>query len=185
MAIDKIDWHWDSVTDATTDYEHWERAGAHIGYYLEWAFRRGFANTEIHGSTDEVENIFDSGVNGVQFLIDYCDTKFWDDDLNEEGQRFTSYAYDKYVENFEKITGHKMYTKNYNQQDLQAVSKYLDEIYENYLNNPQQIQAKNESHNAINEKIFSSKLNQIVLITFVLVIFAVMIYGIVLAFTLI
>lgn len=78
-----------------------------------------------------------------------------------------------------------MYTENYNQQDLQAVSKYLNEIYENYLNNPQQIQAKNESRNAINEKILSNKLNQIVLITFVLAIFAVMIYGIVLAFTLI
>lgn len=78
-----------------------------------------------------------------------------------------------------------MYTENYNQQDLQAVSKYLNEIYENYLNNPQQIQAKNESRNAINEKILSDKLNQIVLITFVLAIFAVMIYGIVLAFTLI
>ena len=121
MAIDRIDWHWDSVTDATSDDEHWEGAGAHIGYYLEWAFRRGFANTEIHGSTDEVENIFDSGVNGVQFLIDYCDTKFCDDNLNEEGQRFTSYAYDKYVENFEKITGHKMYTKNYNQQDSETL----------------------------------------------------------------
>ena len=101
------------------------------------------------------------------------------------------YVYDKYADNFEEITDHKMYTKNYNQQDLRAVFKYLDEMYENYLKNPQQKQAKKESHNTINEKIDSSNLNtsnkliQIVLITFVLAIFAIMIYGIVLAFTLI
>ena len=184
MAIDRIDWHWDGVTDAVSDDEHWERAGAHIGYYIEWAFNKGWANPDVH-SAEDIQDVLNSNINGLQYLMEYCDAKFLDDDLNEEGKRFTSYAYHKYVEDFEKITGHKMYTKNYNRQDLQAVFKYLDEIYENYLNNPQQIQAKNESRNAINEKILSSKLNQIVLITFVLVIFAVMIYGIVLAFTLI
>ena len=147
MAIDRIDWHWDSITDAVSDDEHWERAGAHIGYYIEWAFRKGFENPEIHGSSDEIEEIFDSGVNGVHFLIDYCDTKFWDDDLNEEGQRFTSFAYDKYVNDFEKIVGHKPYTNRYNQEDLEAVSKYLDELYEEYLKNAPQVQTLVQKNN--------------------------------------
>ena len=34
MKIDRIDWHWDDAIDAVSDDEHWERAGAHIGYYI-------------------------------------------------------------------------------------------------------------------------------------------------------
>ena len=183
MAIDRIDWHWDAIIDATSDEEHWEKAGAHIGYYIEWAFRNGFANPEIHGSTDEVKEILDSGVNGVQFLIDYCDAKFWDDDLNEEGKNFTSFVYEKYIENFEKIVGHKLYTKVYNQQDLQAVFKYLDKVYEDYLNNPPQFsQTPNKKKlDFLGEK----KSLQIILIIIVIAIFAIMVYGIVLAFSLI
>ena len=188
MAIDRIDWHWDSVTDATSDDEHWEKAGAHIGYYIEWAFRKGFANPEIHGSTDEVEDILDSGVNGVQFLIDYCDTKFWNDDLNEEGKNFTSFAYEKYVQNFEKIVGHKLYEKKYNQQDLQAVSNYLDKVYEAYLNNPPVLQIqvqkddgnyttinveKKESKNKDTSKLVAIIISIIVIVTF----FGVLVYG--------
>lgn len=153
MAIDRIDWHWDEVTDVVSDDEHWERAGAHIGYYIEWAFRKELANPEIHGSIEDIQDIFNSNVNGLQYLIEYCDAKFWDDDLNEEGKKFTSYAYEKYVENFEKIVGHKLYTKNYNQQDLQAVSNYFDKVYEDYLANVQAEQIKKEQNNVIANEI--------------------------------
>ena len=56
--------------------------------------------------------------------------------MNEEGLNFTLFAYDKYLRNFESIVGHKPYIKNYNQQDLQSVSKYLDKVYSDYLANP-------------------------------------------------
>lgn len=32
MTIDRIDWHWDSITEDIPEKEHLERAGAHIGY---------------------------------------------------------------------------------------------------------------------------------------------------------
>ena len=153
MAIDRIDAHWDDAIDAVSDDEHWERAGAHIGYYIEWAFRKGFANPEIHGSIEDIQNIFNSNVNGLQYLNEYCDGKFWEDDLNEEGKRFTLYAYDNYVENFEKIVGHKLYSKNYNEQDLQAVSNYLDKVYEDYFTRLQVNPTKKENHNAIEKDI--------------------------------
>lgn len=137
MAIDRIDAHFDAMIDKmnvdVSDNKYWKRAGVHIGYYIEWAFYVGFANPEIHGSIEEIQDIFDSNYNGLQFLIEHCDGKFCDDDLNAEGKRFTSYVYDKYIENFEKIVGHKLYTKDYNEQDLQAVSEYLDKVYEKYL----------------------------------------------------
>ena len=137
MTFDRIDWHLDSVSDEIPEDERWELAGAHIGYFMEWAIKKGFApsNSETH-DVDEYKKVMNSEVSGIQFLIEYCDTKFWDSDLNEEGQKFTSFAYNKYLDNFEEIVGHKPYGHKYNQQVLQSISKYLDKVYSDYLANP-------------------------------------------------
>jgi len=137
MAIDKIDWHRDAITDEISDDENWEKAGAHIGYFIEWAYKKGFApsNPETN-DVDECEKVINSEINGVQFLIENCDSKFWEEDLNEQGQKFAEFAYDVYLQNFETIVGHKPYTTMYNQQDLKNVSKYLDKVYLGYLENP-------------------------------------------------
>jgi len=137
MTIDRIDWHWGSITDELPEDEHWERAGAHIGYFIEWAYKKGFApsNPETH-DVDEYNKVVNSEKNGIQFLIENCDTKFWEADLNEQGQNFAHFAYDTYLGNYETIIGHEPYTANYNQQDLQSVSKYLDKVYSDYLVNP-------------------------------------------------
>ena len=137
MTIDRIDWHLDSVFDEIPEEERWELAGAHIGYFIEWAYKKGFSpnNPETHNA-DEYKKVVNSEVSGVQFLIENCDTKFWDSDLNEEGQKFTSFAYNKYLDNFERVVGHEPYSRKYNQQDMQSVSKYLDTVYSEYLADP-------------------------------------------------
>lgn len=148
MAIDRIDWHWDAITDNVSEDEHWERAGAHIGYYMEWAYKRGFAPN--NSETNDIENyqkVVNSEINGVEFLINYCDCKFWEIDLNEEGQKFTSYAYDAYINNLERILEHKPYIEKYNQLDLQKVFKYLDKVYEEYVINPQIYKIKEKKRN--------------------------------------
>jgi len=137
MAIDRIDWHWDAIVEDIPDDEHWERAGAHIGYFLEWSYKKGFAptNPETH-DVDEYQKVVNSEKTGIQFLIENCDTKFWEEDLNDQGQKFASFAYGTYLDNLETILDHKPYTEKYNRQDLQNVSKYLDEVYSDYLANP-------------------------------------------------
>ncbi len=136
MAIDRIDWHLDSVTGDISEDELWERAGAHIGYFLEWAYKKGFAPSDPETyDVEECQKVINSEKNGIQFLIENCDTKFWEEDLNEQGQKFASFAYDMYINNLETILGHKPYTERYNQQDLQNVSKYLDKVYAEYLTN--------------------------------------------------
>ena len=137
MTIDRIDWHWDSVSDEVPEDERWEIAGAHIGYFLEWAYKNGFApnNPEIC-DLDEYEKVANSEVSGIQFLIKYCDTKFWSEDLNEDGQRFTSFAYGLYLANYETIIGHDPYCQKYNPLDLQNVSKYLNQVFSDYSRNP-------------------------------------------------
>ncbi len=148
MAIDRIDWHWDSVTDDISEDEHWERAGAHIGYFIEWAYKKGLApdNSETN-DVEEYQKVINSEKNGIQFLIENCDTKYWEEDLNEQGQKFASFAYDMYLSNLEMILGHKPYTENYNKQDFQKVSEYLDKVYADYLTNPtpEPIKEENQS----------------------------------------
>jgi len=134
MTIDRIDWHYDSVTDETLEEDRLEKAGAHIGYFMEWAYKNGFAptNPETH-DVDEYNKVTNSEISGLQFLIENCDTKFWDVDLNEEGQKFAIFAYEKYLNDYEKVVKHKAYTKKYNLQDKQYVFKYLDGVYADYL----------------------------------------------------
>jgi len=137
MTIDRIDWHCDAITDEISEEEHLERAGAHIGYFIEWAYKKGFApsNPETH-AVDEANKVVNSEINGVKFLIENCDTKLWEEDLNEQGQKFAKCVYGAYLENFEAIVGHKPYTTKYNQQDLENVSKYFDKVYLDYLATP-------------------------------------------------
>lgn len=152
MAIDRIDWHWDSVTDDVSEDEHWERAGAHIGYYIEWAYKKGFAPNDFEtNDVNEYQKVINSEVSGIQFLIENCDTKFWDVDLSEEGQKFTTFAYDTYVNNLEAILGHKPYTEKYNQKDLQSVCNYLDKVYEEYITNKLNEQIEKEIQNNPNK----------------------------------
>ena len=145
MTIDRIDWHWDAITEDIPEDEHWERSGAHIGYFLEWAYKKGFAptNLETH-NIDEYKKVVNSEKTGIQFLIENCDTKLWEENLNDQGQKFTAFAYSAYLDNLETILDHKPYTEKYNQQDLQNVSKYLDAVYSDYLANPQLEFAKKE-----------------------------------------
>ena len=137
MTIDRIDRHWEAITDEISDDEHWERSGAHIGYFMEWAYKKGFApdNPETH-DVEEYKKVVNSKKNGLQFLIENCDAKFWEEDLSEQGQKFAKFAYDTYLHNFETIVGHEAYTTKYNQQDLNNVSAYLDKVYLDYLANP-------------------------------------------------
>jgi len=130
MTIDRIEWHMDAIADDIPEDECYEIAGAHIGYFLEWAYKKGFAPYDPEtNDIDESHKVVNSMKNGIEFLIENCDTKLWKEDFNEQGQKFASFAYDAYVSNFEAIVGHKPYIEKYNQQDLNSVSSYLDDVY--------------------------------------------------------
>jgi len=133
-TIDRIDWHWDNITDEIPEGEYEERAGAHIGYFIEWAYKQGFMpdNLKTH-EIDEYKMVVSSEKSGIQFLIENCDGKFWKEDLNKEGQEFTAFAYGQYMRDLEEILEDKPYSARYNQQDLQNVFKYLDGVYADYL----------------------------------------------------
>lgn len=172
MTVDRIEWHDEFVDDSISEDERYEIAGAHIGYYIEWAYKKGFApNAEAPELNEQYQKLINSEVNGIQFLIENCDTKFWESDLNEEGQNFTVYAYDTYVENLRSILGHEPYTEKYNKEDYQKVSNYLDKIYEEYLND---LKAEN-AHTELKKKVLIRdriRLGNMAILVFLLVVSA-------------
>ena len=117
-TIDRMDWHYaDNFPKNLPE----ENSGTHIGFYLTWIIQNDLIG-EMHSedSPDEIQTIKSREMTGREFLIDFCDGKFWDDDLNEEGLDFTLYYY----------TGKSTSTfKNYMDDYCHVLGKNNDSIY--------------------------------------------------------
>lgn len=94
MAIDRMDWHYESVEECNLPENN---AGTHIGMFLAWAINRNFLgefHTDEEGSLEYIDKVKNRVCTGVEFLIDMCDEKFWDEDLNEEVYEFVKDYYE-------------------------------------------------------------------------------------------
>lgn len=91
MAIDRVDWHY--TAEYPNDLAE-ENSGTHIGMYLAWIINYNLVG-ELHLEEDaeELQAVRERTMTGKDFLIKLCDTKFWDEDLNEEGLAFTEHYY--------------------------------------------------------------------------------------------
>ncbi|MBQ8167340.1 MAG: hypothetical protein IJZ96_09950 [Lachnospiraceae bacterium] len=110
FTIDRIDYYYDkaletycqmkkiSPEDATEEQMEkvWLYAGNHIGFFLTWVIKRGFVG-EIHKEYDSeaVGKVMSEEISGTQFLIDYCDTKLWSEDLDDSLVPFVKAYYEK------------------------------------------------------------------------------------------
>ena len=94
MAIDRIDWHGESAEQVGFPYEN---GGTHIGIYLAWIINNQLEG-EFHQeeSANELEQLRTRQMTGRQFLINMCDEKFWEEDLNEQGFEFTHAYYESH-----------------------------------------------------------------------------------------
>lgn len=99
-SIDRIDWH---QTEDFPKNVPLENGGTHIGMYLNWIIENNLIG-EIHltESTNALEDVKARKITGRDFLIEYCDGKFWEEDLNEIGLEFTKdyYLTDKYFTDY-------------------------------------------------------------------------------------
>ena len=112
-SIDRADWHYGG--DYPKDLPI-ENGGTHIGMFINWIIENDLiGNLHIEDSKQGISDVKSRKINGTDFLFKYCDEKFWDEDLNEEGLAFTKYyyqnpkdleeVYGKYIEDYEKILG--------------------------------------------------------------------------------
>lgn len=91
MKYDDASWHSDG--DFPPDLR--ERAGAtHIAMFVSWAMLNGLAG-DLHTSEfpDDLAKLSAREVTPVEWFLSVCDGKFTDEDLNDEGNRFTKAYY--------------------------------------------------------------------------------------------
>jgi dihydrofolate reductase len=115
MAYDRADWHYGGDYPAELPPEN---GGTHIGMFLAWAIIN-----DLHGdlhreeSQASVERVKKRAMTGREFLFKECDEKFWDNDLNDEGNAFASWYYESegdhisnYLEDYEAALGRDLPT---------------------------------------------------------------------------
>lgn len=105
MAYDRADWHYGG--DYPQDLPA-ENGGTHIGMFLAWAATAGLIGEfHIEESAEDLGRLRSREVTGCQFLFSACDEKFWEEDLNEEGNAFAKdyYATDLYFGDYTDALG--------------------------------------------------------------------------------
>jgi len=104
MAYDRFDWHYGS-DDYPSDLPS-ENGGTHIGIFLAWAIINNLEGEELQeDSKESLDAVRQMSMTGREFLIKECDEKFWDIDLNDEGNDFAKHYYETndYIDDYSNI----------------------------------------------------------------------------------
>ncbi len=127
MGYDKMDWHYGGKYPAELPFEN---GGTHIGMFLAWCIINGLSG-EFHDeeSPEALKAVRERRMTGREFLQQMCDEKFWEEDLNDEGNRFAKHyysgpdgkGYGTYLEDYEALLA----------QDLPS-TYHVDDTWENY-----------------------------------------------------
>ncbi len=127
-SIDRYDWHFDSAaeiycqkhgksSDELSDEDYDEIAlfaANHIGMFLVWIIDNHFEGEEHKEENAEaLEAVRGRTMSGTEFLMNYCDGKFWKDDLCVEILPFVEWYYydsdNRYLDDYTKATENKGY----------------------------------------------------------------------------
>ena len=124
-SIDRMDWHYggDFPEGLPT-----ENGGTHIGMYLAWVINNDLiGEMHVEDASESILAVKNRQITGRDFLIQECDEKFWNDDLNEEGLAFTNYYYSD-------DSGMKLYIQDYEQILSNEVEStyYVEDTWNNY-----------------------------------------------------
>ena len=105
MAIDRFDWHFDSaaeeyrethgITGELTDDQRDEvclYAADHIGLFLRWVIENGYEGVE--SDPEGCERVRSGEITGAEYLLGYCDGKFWDSDICDKIRPFVAEYYE-------------------------------------------------------------------------------------------
>lgn len=120
---DDASWHYGG--DFPNDLPR-ENGATHIGMFLTWCIDNDLLSEEqIEDSEDEIESVKNRKMTGAEFLIDLCDEKFTDYDLNDIGNEFAS---DYYEDGTEFSKKHKNYFGDYAEIfDIKVIDNNLDQ----------------------------------------------------------
>ncbi len=102
-SIDRMDWHYGGDFPENLPQEN---GGTHIGMFLTWIIENDLIS-ELHreDSQEAILKVINHQMTGRDFLIEQCDEKLWEDDLNEQGLLFTKHYYesDIYIQDYSEL----------------------------------------------------------------------------------
>lgn len=137
MAIDRIDWH-SGADNFPSELKH-EAGGTHIGMFIAWILNNNLEG-ELHRteSQESISKVKNREMTGTEFLINECDEKFWEDDLNTEGLEFTKFYYESnaYFSDYEKALAANeptLYHVPDTWDNYDKISVLIDKAYKKWL----------------------------------------------------
>ena len=131
-SIDRADWHYGNDFPENLPEEN---GGTHIGMYLNWIIDNELIGKfHLTESKDGIEKVKSGEITGRDFLFDYCDGKFWNEELNEIGLEFTEsyYSSDKYFGDYAKVLANELdniYEVKDNRQNYSLIKEKLDQRF--------------------------------------------------------
>lgn len=149
MSIDRYDWHYDSaakayrernnITGELTDERSDEvclYASDHIGLFLRWIIENGFEGEE--SDPEGCERVRKGEITGAQYLMEYCDGKFWDSDICNEIKPFVAEYYESdkslYFNDLGTLPDYKIYETISDSKEYNAIKPYIDKAYKEFTN---------------------------------------------------
>ncbi len=119
FCCDKVDYYWDIAIETfckihnkemsnfdpenlNEDEENiiWEYAGNHIAFFLIWAFQNQIGDEEMF-EEEELQLLRREEISGTEFVMEYCDGKFYSDLIKATYRSFLEdYYMRKYMQDY-------------------------------------------------------------------------------------
>ena len=140
MAIDRIDWHYDSAAevfrretgktepDGSDENTICRRAGNHIGLFIMWLVKNDLLDAE-EGDPDAAELVRNEEMLGVDYLMDCIDGKLWDSDIRGFAVQAVGDIYDDYLEIYSSWINGAEYSAVSSWEDYRSLAALLDEKF--------------------------------------------------------
>ena len=116
-----------------------ENAATHIGMFLTWCINNNLLSEELEeDSKDEIQSVKRREMTGAEFLIDLCDEKFSQHDLNDLGNGFAKAYYNDDTAFGKKFNSFgddysETFDRKAEENDFEYESFYhVEDTYENY-----------------------------------------------------
>lgn len=141
MTYDRIDWHSGNNFPKELPLKN---GGTHIGMFLTWIINNNLiGQLHIEKSQDSIEKVKNREMTGAQFLIKECDSKFWAEDLNDEGNRFAKFYYANENDYGQYIDDYSVVFNNYetlfhvedNWENYKKIESVITKSYNNWKGN--------------------------------------------------
>jgi hypothetical protein len=133
MKYDDASWHFGGNFPKDSPPEY---GGTHIAILLKWCFVKGWAG-ELHleENIEDVNAVINGTKSATDFFFQWCDGKFTDEDLTDEGNAFIGPYYDKtYLSDYADLFADLMFVAPESKHEQEKLSELLEKRYKKFTN---------------------------------------------------